>query len=150
MHPDVSYPREPDTPVSHLPFSPAVRVGQRGCVPALPRWLCLPIRNHNQPRPLHGRVRCRRVQRDGPERSAHLLPHPTRFPPTLLTAGLHDNRVCYWEPAKYCQRLRAAAAEPGRILLKTDMGAGHFSYSDRYAGEEESAFELAFLLHHLK
>ena len=75
---------------------------------------------------------------------------PTRFPPTLLTAGLHDNRVCYWEPAKYCQRLRAAAAEPGRILLKTDMGAGHFSYSDRYAGEEESAFELAFLLHHLK
>jgi oligopeptidase B len=73
----------------------------------------------------------------------------TRFPPTLLTAGLHDNRVCYWEPAKYAQRLREVAAEPGSILLKTDMGAGHFSFSDRYQGEREKAFELGFLLHHL-
>ena len=74
---------------------------------------------------------------------------PTRFPPTLLTAGLHDQRVCYWEPAKFAQRLRSAAVQPENILLKTDMGAGHFSYSDRFAGEKESAFELAFLLHHL-
>ena len=80
----------------------------------------------------------------------NIPPHPTLFPPTLLTAGLHDNRVCYWEPAKFAQRLRAAAARPENILLKVDMGAGHFSYSDRFQGERESAFELAFLLHHLK
>lgn len=72
------------------------------------------------------------------------------YPPTLLTAGLHDSRVPYWEPAKFAQRLRAATTgDPRVILLKTDMGAGHFSFTDRYAALRETAGEWAFLLSHL-
>ena len=75
---------------------------------------------------------------------------PVAWPPTLLTAGLHDQRVCYWEPAKFAQRMRQVAVDPRRVLLKVDMGAGHFSYSDRFQGERETAFELAFLVHNAK
>ena len=74
----------------------------------------------------------------------------TAFPPTLLTAGLHDCRVAYWEPAKFAQRLRAATArDPRDILLKVDIGAGHFSFVDRYIALRETAFEWAWLLSHL-
>ena len=74
-----------------------------------------------------------------------------RYPPILLTAGLNDSRVAYWEPAKFAQRLRAATSgDPASILLKTDMGAGHFSYSDRYVGMKDDAFQLAWIIETLK
>jgi len=70
------------------------------------------------------------------------------YPAILATAGLNDPRVSYWEPAKWVAKLRAAAA--GRLLLlKTEMGAGHFARSARYERWEDEAFEQAFLLDQL-
>ena len=67
-------------------------------------------------------------------------------PDVLITAGLHDPRVAYWEAAKYAARLRDSVTNGARVLLKTDMSAGHFSASDRYKHFKQTAFEHAFLL----
>jgi len=55
-----------------------------------------------------------------------------KYPNILVTAGLHDPRVGYWEPAKYVATLRKKAAKGSLILLKCEMGAGHFSMSGRF------------------
>jgi protease II len=70
------------------------------------------------------------------------------YPAVLVTAGLHDPRVGYWEPAKYVAKLRRAAGGPGRplALLKCELGAGHFSQSGRFDRLKETAVEHAFLL----
>ncbi len=74
-----------------------------------------------------------------------------KYPNILITAGLHDPRVAYWEAMKWCATLREKATEDsGFILLKTDIEAGHFSASDRYKYIREKAFEYAFLFHHLQ
>jgi oligopeptidase B len=64
----------------------------------------------------------------------------------LVTAGLNDPRVMYFEPAKYVARLRTLKKDDTMLLLKTNMGAGHFGASGRYDKLEETAFEYAFLL----
>ena len=71
------------------------------------------------------------------------------YPDLLVTAGLHDPRVQYWEPAKWVARLRAAKTNDRPILLKMDLDSGHFSASDRYKYLEQTAFEYAFLLDNL-
>ena len=71
-------------------------------------------------------------------------------PPILVTAGLNDPRVSYWEPAKWVARLRALKTDQNPLLLKTDMGAGHFGASGRYEHLKETAFNYAFLLRTLK
>ena len=69
-----------------------------------------------------------------------------RYPNILITTGLHDPRVAYWEGMKWCATLREkATSDSGLILLKTDIEAGHFSASDRYKYLREKAFEYAFL-----
>ncbi|KAL6778529.1 hypothetical protein ACKKBF_B15125 [Auxenochlorella protothecoides x Auxenochlorella symbiontica] len=69
------------------------------------------------------------------------------YPHILVTAGLHDPRVGYWEPAKFVAALRAARTNPRKLLLfKCDMGAGHFSQSGRFDRLRERAVEIAFLL----
>ena len=68
------------------------------------------------------------------------------YPPILATAGLNDPRVSYWEPAKWVARLREMNQHPSEILLKINMGAGHFGASGRYDRIEEVAFEFAWLL----
>ena len=69
-----------------------------------------------------------------------------RYPNILITAGLHDPRVAYWEAMKWCAKLREKASQDsGMILLKTDIEAGHFSASDRYKYLKEKAFEYAFM-----
>jgi len=68
------------------------------------------------------------------------------YPHLLVTAGLNDPRVSYWEPAKWVARLRALHRGPNQLLLKTTMGAGHFGASGRYEKYRETAFEYAFLL----
>ena len=68
----------------------------------------------------------------------------------LLTCGLNDSRVAYWEIVKHAQRLRSVNNGPNDILCKIDMGAGHFSYSDRYQYLRETAFEYAWLLRALR
>ncbi len=68
------------------------------------------------------------------------------YPNLLVTAGLHDPRVQYWEPAKWVAKLRTLESNENRLLLKTHMGAGHFSSSGRYDYLKDIAFEFAFVL----
>ena len=68
------------------------------------------------------------------------------YPAMLVTAGLNDPRVTYWEPAKWVARLRAAATGNAPLLLKTNMGAGHGGKSGRFAALHETAEEYAFIL----
>jgi oligopeptidase B len=68
------------------------------------------------------------------------------YPAMLITAGLHDTRVQYWEPAKWTAKLRAHKTDTNRLLLKTNMGCGHGGSSGRYERIREIAFEYAFVL----
>jgi oligopeptidase B len=68
----------------------------------------------------------------------------------LVTAGLNDPRVSYWEPAKWVAKLRTMKKGDNMLLLKTNMGAGHFGASGRYERIKESALDYAFLLMALK
>ena len=68
------------------------------------------------------------------------------YPHVLVTAGLHDSQVQYWEPAKWVARLRATRADTSRLLLKTHMDAGHGGRSGRYRRHRETALAYAFLL----
>jgi len=74
-----------------------------------------------------------------------------RYPACLLTGGLHDPRVQYWEPAKFAAEIRhqCDASTSGPCCVKIDMAAGHFSASDRYKYLRELAFDYAFLLDQL-
>ncbi|HVF58408.1 MAG TPA: S9 family peptidase [Thermoanaerobaculia bacterium] len=67
------------------------------------------------------------------------------YPPMLVTTGLNDPRVAYWEPAKWVAKLRATKKGDDRLLLKTNMGAGHGGSSGRYDYLREIAFDYAFL-----
>ncbi len=68
------------------------------------------------------------------------------YPHLLVMAGLHDSQVQYWEPAKWVAKLRATKTDDNRLLLKTDLGAGHAGPSGRYERYREIAFQYAFLL----
>lgn len=68
------------------------------------------------------------------------------YPPVLVTAGLSDPRVTYWEPAKWTARLRAAKTDENVVLLKTNMGAGHAGKSGRFQHIRETAEMYAFFL----
>jgi oligopeptidase B len=71
---------------------------------------------------------------------------PLHYPALLVTAGLNDPRVSYWEPAKWVAKLRGTKKDENVLLLKTNMGSGHFGPSGRYEGIKEVAFDYAFLL----
>ncbi len=71
------------------------------------------------------------------------------YPSMLITAGLNDPRVSYWEPAKWAAQLRALKTDDRLLLLKTNMGSGHFGASGRYEYLKETAFNYAFLLNAL-
>ena len=69
------------------------------------------------------------------------------YPNMLVTAGLNDPRVQYWEPAKWVAKLRTMnTGNNNLLLLKTNMGGGHFGKSGRYDKFQEVAFEYAFML----
>jgi oligopeptidase B len=68
------------------------------------------------------------------------------YPPLLVTAGLNDPRVTYWEPAKWVAKLRATKTDENELLLKTNMGAGHGGKSGRFTALYETAEEFAFVL----
>jgi oligopeptidase B len=70
----------------------------------------------------------------------------TEYPDVLITTGLNDPRVAYWEPAKFAARLRARKTDDNLLLLKTNMDAGHAGASGRYDYLKEVAFDYAFLL----
>lgn len=71
---------------------------------------------------------------------------PQDYPHILVLAGLHDARVKYWEPAKWTAKLRAMKTDNHRLVLKTNMEAGHGGASGRYGYLREIAFEYAFVL----
>jgi len=68
-----------------------------------------------------------------------------RYPDILATGGLSDPRVGFWEPAKWVAKLRTANPE-NRVLLKTEMEAGHGGPSGRYDAWKDEAFVYAFIL----
>eukprot|EP00298_Acanthocystis_sp_HF-20_P016967 c21638_g1_i1.p1 GENE.c21638_g1_i1~~c21638_g1_i1.p1 ORF type:complete len:758 (-),score=243.03 c21638_g1_i1:40-2280(-) len=68
------------------------------------------------------------------------------YPNILITAGLNDPRVAYWEPAKWVAHLREKKTDKNKLLLKVDMSSGHFSASDRYKYLRERSFEYGVLL----
>jgi oligopeptidase B len=68
------------------------------------------------------------------------------YPAMLVTGGLNDPRVQYWEPAKWVAKLRVTKRDDRALLLKMEMGAGHSGPSGRYDAWREEAFVLAFLL----
>ena len=72
-----------------------------------------------------------------------------RYPTILVTAGLNDPRVSYWEPAKWVAKLRTLKTDNNLLLLKTQMGSGHFGASGRYERWKETAFNYAFILYAL-
>ncbi|MCK0129553.1 S9 family peptidase [Erythrobacter sp. F6033] len=68
------------------------------------------------------------------------------YPPMLVTAGLNDPRVTYWEPAKWVAKLREYKTDDNVLLMKTNMGAGHGGKSGRWNSLYETAEEFAFIL----
>ncbi|MFO7653778.1 MAG: S9 family peptidase [Candidatus Krumholzibacteriia bacterium] len=68
------------------------------------------------------------------------------YPHLLVTTGLHDSQVQYWEPAKWVARLRARKTDDNRLLLQTNMEAGHGGASGRFKQHRETALAWAFLL----
>ena len=68
------------------------------------------------------------------------------YPPMLITGGLTDPRVTYWEPAKWAAKLRATKTDGNLLLLKINMGAGHGGKSGRWEGLHEVAETYAFIL----
>ena len=69
-----------------------------------------------------------------------------RYPNMLVTTGLHDSQVQYWEPAKWVARLRAQKNNTSQLYLHTNMEAGHGGASGRFEALKEVAAEYAFLL----
>ncbi len=63
----------------------------------------------------------------------------------LVTAGLNDAMVSYWEPTKWTAKLRAFKTDNNLLLLKTNMAAGHRGASGRYDNLKNVAFEYAFI-----
>jgi len=68
------------------------------------------------------------------------------YPPMLITGGLNDPRVTYWEPAKWTAKLRATKTDDNMLLMKINMGAGHGGKSGRWNRIQEVAEEYAFIM----
>ena len=67
------------------------------------------------------------------------------YPAMLVTTGLHDSQVQYWEPAKWVAKLRDMKTDNNMLLLHTNMEAGHGGASGRFEALKEVALEYAFM-----
>ncbi|MEC8022675.1 MAG: prolyl oligopeptidase family serine peptidase, partial [Myxococcota bacterium] len=72
---------------------------------------------------------------------------PKQYPHLLVTTGLHDSQVQYWEPAKWVAKLRSAKQDTNLLLLDTDMETGHGGASGRFERFRRKAMEYAFFLY---
>jgi len=70
------------------------------------------------------------------------------YPNILVTTGLHDSQVQYWEPAKYVAQLRNLKTDNNELVLFTDMDSGHGGPSGRFKSYEEYAMNITFILNH--
>jgi oligopeptidase B len=68
------------------------------------------------------------------------------YPSMLVTSGLHDSQVQYWEPTKWVAKLRTLKTDSNPLLLVTNMDAGHGGSSGRFERLKEIAREYAFLI----
>ncbi|XOV79722.1 MAG: S9 family peptidase [Aestuariibacter sp.] len=68
------------------------------------------------------------------------------YPPMLVTGGLNDPRVTYWEPAKFTAKMRHLKTDDNLLVMRMNMGAGHFANSGRYGRLKDYAQEYAFSL----
>jgi oligopeptidase B len=68
------------------------------------------------------------------------------YPNLMITTGLHDSQVQYFEPAKWVARLRDRRTDSNRLIMQTNMDAGHGGASGRYRRYEETAQEFSFLV----
>jgi oligopeptidase B len=75
--------------------------------------------------------------------------HAAEYPALLVTGGLNDPRVSYWEPAKWVAKLRTLNSGEQPVLLKTEMGSGHMGPSGRYESWREEALISAFVIEQL-
>ena len=73
----------------------------------------------------------------------------THYPHILITTGLNDPRVAYWEPAKFAAKLRELKTDNNMLLLQTNFSAGHAGASGRYDYLKEVAIDYAFLIDRL-
>jgi oligopeptidase B len=71
---------------------------------------------------------------------------PKAYPNMLITTGLHDSQVQYWEPAKWAAKIREVKTNNSLVLLKTNMEAGHGGASGRFERMKETATDYAFIL----
>ena len=71
------------------------------------------------------------------------------YPNLLITAGLHDTAVGYWEPTKWASKLRTLKTDNNDLLLKINLEAGHGSSKDRYKKINETSFMQSFVMYHL-
>ena len=75
---------------------------------------------------------------------------PQAYPPLLITGGLTDPRVTYWEPAKWAAKLRTAKTDNNPLFLKINMGAGHGGKSGRWEKLHEVAETYGFIMTEVK
>ncbi len=75
---------------------------------------------------------------------------PQEYPAMLVTTGLHDSQVQYWEPAKWVAKLRDTKTDNNLLLLWTNMDYGHGGASGRFEQHKETAMEYAFMLYLLQ
>ena len=68
------------------------------------------------------------------------------YPPMMVTGGVNDPRVTYWEPAKWTAKMRSTKTDSNLLVMRINMGAGHFSNSGRYGRLRDYAEEYAFML----
>jgi oligopeptidase B len=71
--------------------------------------------------------------------------HAAAYPALLVTSGLNDPRVQYWEPAKWVAKLREYSTSGRPVYLRTEMGAGHGGPSGRYDAWKDEAIVLSFV-----
>jgi oligopeptidase B len=72
------------------------------------------------------------------------------YPTMLVTSGVNDSRVAFWEPAKWVAKLRRLKTDNNALLLKMNMGAGHGGATGRYERLKEIAFRYAFMIDNMK
>jgi len=70
----------------------------------------------------------------------------TDYPHILVTTGLHDSQVQYWEPAKWVAKLREFKTDDNMLILKTDMSAGHSGKTGRFRRIEDTALYYSFFM----